>query len=397
MAENPVAQNVGVFESLLHALTLVALGLLVPSAGVAMLLARGRHASHSAGADRSGRVAVAAAAAAAAGGTAAWFLGSGPAAIGLAAVLLGVPVVVWAFLAPWWPVRAVVAWAMLVTGSVGAVGLAAARALESAEPWTAVPVTAFGAGLLVLVLERLNGPFRRMLGIRAGIRRAVRTPVYLRPALLRPGLALAVFFAALAAGGLTGVAPRPGDGRYPSIGAGPAPGRGDGAAAELDGADVRPVSAESATPAEAAAALGASQDGFGTGAAGRGTDGLSLAAATRNGTDAGTRTRTSSTGGGEEDGGPVANAPVPDGGDTGDTVDNAVRHVNDTVETVRKKVEETTGPIPTGGGQEPTGSTVEQTVEPVRSVVEQTVEPVVSDPVGQVTGTVTDTTGVSLP
>ena len=84
------------FESLLPAVTLVALGLLVPAGVVAMLLARGRHASASVGGDRRGRIAIAAAAVAAAAGTAAWLLGAGPLAATVASLIHAVPVVGWA-------------------------------------------------------------------------------------------------------------------------------------------------------------------------------------------------------------------------------------------------------------------------------------------------------------
>lgn len=405
-------QNVRVFESLLPALTIVALGLLVPAGVVAMVLARGRHASVSSGGDRGGRVAVAAGLAAAAGGTVAWLLGAGLVVALLTALLLAAPVVLWAYLAPWWPVRAVVAWAMLVTGSVAAVGLAAARALESPNPWTALPVAAVGSTAVVLVLERLNGPFRRLLGIRAGIRRAVRTPVFLRPALLRPALAVAVFFAALAAGGLTGVAPRPGDARTPQAGAEPDPGRGTGGGSgTLDADDVRTVSADVTTPSESAGmATGSSAAGASRGAAsggvrgGSATDGAATTAGDRDGAGSSvTATRTASgadstSGGGTTGGTSGSTTPSGDSGGTGGT-DEPVRTVTDTVssttetvqkttETVVDTVEKTADSLTDGGGAatepvrsvvEPVTSVVEDTTEPVTSVVDSTVDQV-TDP-----------------
>lgn len=401
------------FESLLPALTLVALGLLVPAGVVAMVLARGRHASVSSGGDRGGRVAVAAGLAATAGGTVAWVLGAGLVVALLTSLLLAVPVVLWAYLAPWWPVRAVVAWAMLVTGSIGAVGLATARALESPNPWTALPVAAVGAAVTVLVLERLNGPFRRLLGIRAGIRRAVRTPVFLRPVLLRPALALAVFFAALAAGGLTGVAPRPGDARTPQAGAGPEPGRGTaGGSRALDADDVRTVSADVTTPSESAGMVTGSSAAGAAGSAASGgarggsvTDGGATPAAARDRADTTTsRTGTSSDAGTATGGTSGSTTPTGDAGGTGGT-DDPVRTVTDTVssttetvqkttETVVETVEETADTVTDGGSTatEP----VRSTVEPVTSVVEDTTEPV-SSVVDSTVDQVTDPLESALP
>lgn len=385
-------QNVRVFESLLPAVTLVALGLLVPAAVVAMLLARGRHASTSVGGDRGGRVAIAAAVVALCGGTVSWLLGSGVVATVVAALILAVPVAVWAFLAPWWPVRAVVAWAMLVTGTVGTVAMAAAFALQSTEPWTSLPVAASGSAVAVFVLGRLNGPFRRLLGIRAGIRRAVRTPLLLRPTLLRPALAVAVFFAALAAGGLTGVAPRPGDRATPQSGSGPEPGGPGRGPAALDGADVRAVSAQTATPSEAArvadrlrsepgsgaeagTADGSADPSSGTGSSDRtGTGGGTAAGAGTTDGAGGSRTPTASSGSGDT--GPTGGNGTPDG-----PVTQVTDTVADTAETVVDTVEGTTDPV-TGGEidvPEPVGSVVEETVEPVQAVVEETVEQV-TDP-----------------
>lgn len=415
------------FESHLLAVTLVALGLLVPSSVLAMVLARGRHASASIGGDRRARVAVAAAFAATAGGSAGWLLGSGPAASVAAALALAVPVLVWAFLAPWWPVRAVVAWAMLVTGSVGSVALGTARALESPAPWSAPLVAAAGSAVVVLALGHLNGPFRRMLGIRAGIRRAVRTPLFLRPALLRPALALAVFFAALVAGGLTGVAPLPGEASTPEAGFGPDPGRGlTSGPTALGDSDVRRVSAETTRPAEAtgdelspaaggalAALAGSDSGATGTGAWGgasagaTGTSGGPVGG-TGPGTGTGTGTggawagstssgATRSSGAGITEGTTGSGSPAPTGGGgQGGTQDDPVQQVADTVADVVDTVEQTADPV-TGGGAggggadgggdggggggggvlEPVQSTVEETVEPVQAVVEETVvEPV---------------------
>lgn len=407
-----ITKNVSVFASLLPALTLVALGLLVPASVAAVALARGRHSAASSGLDRGGRVAVATSVTAASGGLVAWLLGAGPAVALLTAGLLAAPVVAWAHLAPWWPVRAVVAWSMLVTGVVGLVGLGTARALESTQPWTAVPVAAVGAAATVLLLERLNGPFRRLLGIRAGIRRAVRTPVFLRPVLLRPALAAAVFFTALAAGGLTGVAPGPGGTRTPQAGSGPEPGRGTGGRAGLDAADVSPVSASTATPSETAAAsptsAGGSESGSGGGTAGSGAGAASGGTSTGTTTvrGAGTaRTGTADSGSGSSgsgsgstggDGGETDSGP---GGDpatqVGDTVDGAVQTVVDTAETLLGGAGGGDGGTANGGGTggsggsggtsggalDPVVETVEQTVEPVESTLQDTVDQV-SDPLG---------------
>ena len=398
------------FESLLPAVTLVALGLLVPAGVVAMLLARGRHASASVGGDRRGRIAIAAAAVAAAAGTAAWFLGAGPLAATVASLMLAVPVVVWAYLAPWWPVRAVVTWAMLVTGAVGTVGMVTSRALETSVPWTALPVAAAGAALVVFVLGRLNGPFRKLLGIRAGVRRAVRTPVLLRPALLRPALALAVFFAALAAGGLTGVAPRPGGGSAPQAGSDPEPGRSPTSGPRaLDASDVRPVSADATTPSEAMApedrALLSERSrsgGLGSGTGFRTGTVATPTVATRTG-DAGDG-GASTTGGGGSAGGTRDNpgattASAPSGGtDPDQTQSDPANQLEDAVSTVTETVGKTTETVQQSGGGggslEPLTSVVEETVEPVKSVVEETVQPVesvVEDPVGAVTDPIAST------
>lgn len=380
------------FESLLPAVTLVALGLLVPAALMAMLLARGRHASTSVGGDRRGRVAIAAATVAVAGGPVAWFLGSGVAATAVAALVLATPVAVWAYLAPWWPVRAVVAWAMLVTGSVGTVGMAAARALESPEPWTAVPVTGAGSAVVVFVLGRLNGPFRRLLGIRAGVRRAVRTPLLLRPALLRPALAVAVFFAALAAGGLTGVAPRPGERGAPEAGSGPDPGEPTRGSLPFDDADVRPVSAQTVTPSESAPAGGRAVVGQASGSGGSGTATGSSAGST---TGSGDGTTTSvervtagegSTGGTSDSSGRTAtsgSSRTSDDTDRDGTQSDPTTRVSETVADTTDAVEDSTGTVEDGGGNvlDPVQTVVEDTVDPVQTVVEDTVEQV-TDPIG---------------
>lgn len=397
------------FESLLPAVTLVALGLLVPAAVVAMVLARGRHASASVGGDRGGRVAIAAATVAAVGATVTWLLDGGPVAAATAALLLALPVVVWACLAPWWPVRAVVAWAMLATGAVGTVGIAAARALESSAPWTAVPVAGVGSALVVFVLGRLNGPFRRLLGIRAGIRRAIRTPLLLRPALLRPSLAVAVFFAALAAGGLTGVAPRPGGGRAPEAGSGPDPGGSPTARpGSLEGSEMRPVSAETTTPSESSGLVDGTGTAEGTGSGGSATsaDGRNGSAVTRagDGTAAGTASDGGSTAGGSdgtasagssESSDPSGSTGSSGGTDQDGTQSDPVTQVTDTVETVTQTVgqttdpvldgaKETTDPATSGGGDgplDPVTSVVEETVDPVTTVVQETVD-TVTDPLG---------------
>lgn len=383
-------------ESLLPALTLVALGLLAPASLAAVALARGRHASVSSGLDRGGRVAVAATLAASAGGTTAWLVGAGPVAALGAGLLLAAPIIVWAYLAPWWPVRAVVAWTMLVTGAVGLVGLAAALALESSEPWTAVPVAGAGAGAVVVVLERINGPFRRLLGIRAGVRRAVRTPLFLRPVLLRPALAVAVFFAALAAGGLTGVAPGPGGTRVPQAGAGPEPGRGPAGRAGLDASDVSPVSASTATPAETAGGRSTTSGGAGD-EAGEGAGSGSGTAATSTGTTTPTAGGVTGRGPGSGPDADGSGSGPPGGGGAGGTGDDPVAQVEDTVEDTVRTVVDTAGDVTgdetsDGGALEPVQDAVEDTVGPVEDVVAP-VESTVEDTVDQIT----DPIGFALP
>lgn len=327
-------------------------------------------------------------------------LGAGPAAV-LASVLLAAPVLAWAVLAPWWPVRAVVAWAMLVTGSVGLVAIATSRVLESSLPWASLPVAAVGSAVVVFALGRLNGPFRRVLGIRAGIRRAVRAPLFLRPALLRPALALGVFFAAMAIGGLTGVAPRPGEGSRPetSPGTGPGPSTGPGA---VDASDVRPVSADTATPSGSARGVGSSllydvarsaragSSSAGTGAAAR----LDSSTAVTGGTDSGasppgsgsstadSSTADSSTGSPDDTpdqpSATVSSEPAGDPDPTEVPQNAPVTKVNDTVRDVTEPVNEVTDPVQDDGREAvaPVQRVVEETTEPVRAVVEETAEQV---------------------
>jgi len=379
-----------VFLSLLPVVTVVALGLLVPASVTALLLARGRHASASSGGDRRGRVAVATALVAVAGGAVGVAVGAGPAAVAAASLLLAAPVLAWAVLAPWWPVRAVVAWAMLVTGSVGLVAMATGRALESSLPWTALPVAGVGSAVVVLVLGRVNGPFRRVLGIRAGLHRAVRAPLFLRPAMLRPALTLAVFLAAMAVGGLTGVAPRPGEGNAPEAGPGTPSGASDGPGA-VDGSDVRPVSAEATTPAEAARGEGSAWPSHAGPAERAGSDRPGAGASARHDqatarTDDGRDTRRSTPGSGSSTG-TTDHASDQSSTPAGDPVSAApqkdpVTEVRDTTkpatEPVQTVVEDTTKQV-----TDPLQDTVEKTTEPVQTVVEDTTEQV-TDPVSSV-------------
>ena len=363
-------------------------------------------------------------------------LGAGPAAV-LASVLLAAPVLVWAALTPSWPVRAVVAWAMLVTGSVGLVAIATSRALESSLPWASLPVAAGGSAVVVFALGRLNGPFRRVLGIRAGIRRAVRAPLFLHPALLRPALALGVFFAAMAVGGLTGVAPRPGEGSRPETSPGTVPGPSTGPGA-VDASDVRPVSADTAPPFGSARGVGSSllhdlarsalagSSSAGTGATAR----LDSSTAVTGRTDSGAPTpgSGSSTAGSSTADSPTADSPTGSPDDTPDqpsaTVSSEpagdpdptevpqnapVTKVNDTVRDVTEPVNEVTDPVQDDGQEAvaPVQRVVEETTEPVRAVVEETTEPVqnvveeTAEPVQQVveetTESVTGATSSLLP
>ncbi len=400
-----------VFVSLLPLVLAVAVGLAVPAFLVALLLARGRHASASSGGDRRGRVVAAAALVAGASGAVGMFLGAGPAEVAAASLFLTAPVLLWAVLAPWWPVRAVVAWAMFVTASVGVVATATARALESSMPWTALPTAGVGSALAVLVLGRLSGPFRRVLGIRAGVRRAVRTPLLVRPAFLRPAMALAVFCAALAVSGLTD------EGRRPEAGSksdgSPGAGMGSGARGTVDRTDARLVSADAGSlDGSARAATSAASTDRVQAAGPAWLDGQPAptgVTAVRSG-DTVNGSATAGTGTSPTDGSmepadptwsPTPSDPVdglpgePATGEVADTVEQVAEPVQDvveeTTEPVQDVVEETAGPVQevveeTAG---PVQDVVEETAGPVQDVVEETTEPV-QDVVEETTGPVQD-------
>ena len=114
-----------------------------------------------------------------------------------------------------WPVRGVTAWALLAVAGTAVLVSVAEKLLASGMPWEALVASALGTAVLVSVLGRAHRRLRTRLGIRAGVRRAASVPVYLRPALMRPGLALGVFFAAFTVAGLTEHEPSGERGRAP--------------------------------------------------------------------------------------------------------------------------------------------------------------------------------------
>lgn len=357
--------------SLLPGLTVVALGGFVPAFAAALSRARGRHASCSSARDRWGRVAVAATVVAVAGGAAGVVLGAGPASVATAAALLAAPVLVWAALAPWWPVRAVVAWALLVAGSVGMVATAAGRALESSLPWSALPVAGVGSAVVVLALGRVNGAFRSALGIRDGVHRAVRGPVLLRPALLRPALTLAVFLAAMGVGGLTGVGPGPGEEDRPEASPpGTGPGTRDAAdGSVVHGSQVRTVSADTAPGSGSAGGDGAALPGearrAGSGGTGTTATGSTDGPGPTSGSDEGPGAATPGSGT-SRGGGPTGTAD----GSSDPTSSGSTEPGGDPDPVV----------VPP---DEPVTETVEQVTEPVMTVVEETLEQV-TEPIGSV-------------
>lgn len=389
------------FLSLLPALTVLAFALSAIALVAALPLAKGRHASFFPSREHRGGLAIGAALVALPGVVGGLFLGFGPVGAALAAALLALPVFGWALLAPWWPVRAVVAWAMLVVGSVGLVALAGSRALESAVPLSAVPVAAAASATAVFLLGRLNGPFRRVLGIRAGIRRATPTPILLRPGLRRPALALAVFFAAMGVGGLTGVAPGPGEAAQ-AAGTGAGPG-------SSDGSDARPVSAQTTPTPPTSGPFAAGGSGLFPGLTGSGQPWSSepgMQGAVGSGSSmtstAGIPTSTSGNDrstDGSSDGSadpvtgptpsPLPSSPIGEPTPTpslpSDPTSKPVETVTETVKTVTKAVQEQVEST-----TEPVTSTVEKTTEPVKSTVESTTEPVKST-VETVTEPVTST------
>ena len=392
--------------SLLPLLTVSALALLVPAT---LIMLSGRHGRHSAvapGNERWVLLAVAAVAVVSGAFAGALALGTGPATAAVSAGTLGAVVLAWAPLTRTWPVTGVTVWALVVATAGGLVASATAAALSSSVAWTGAAVSAAGAALLVPGLGSVHRRLRAVLGVRAGARKLVRLPVYLRPWLLRPAIALGVFVTAFSVTGLTG------DG----IGADEAgareagPGAGTGVAE--DGSPSRLVSSTSRTPSATPTGAGPTA-GPGARAERGATDLTGTVGGPDESAPVATRTlRTPSAGTGTEEATVPAGSDVGNpGGSNGDTTDAPTAGPSATeptqsspVETVTGTVEEVTEPVaevvddvtdPVQDATEPVTDTVEEVTEPVTEPVEEVTEPVtevvdeVTEPVQDVTEPVT--------
>lgn len=389
--------------SLLPLVTVSALALLVPASVMMLSRRSGRHSAVTPGGERWALLALAAATVTIGALAGALAIGTGPGTAAVSAILLGAAVLAWAPLTRTWPVLGVTVWALVVAAAGGLVASATAAALVVSAAWAAAGVSAVGAALLVPALGFVHRRLRGLLGVRAGARKVVRLPVYLRPWLLRPAIALGVFVAAFSVTGLTG------DGLWADDSGAPEAGLGTGVSVDqdddLDPATSRLVSSTSQAPSAAARDAGpttgpaARAEAGSSGAAGVTGDAApsptrSLRAPSSDVADNGSTSGTTTPSGGS---GTSTASPSPQP-TTEVTTSTNVESVNETVEDVVEPVVDTVEEV-----TEPVTETVEEVTEPVTEPVEDAVDPVVdavedvTDPVEETVTTVTDPVTSLLP